>query len=156
MGRTAKKVILSDVEKKELASMSKKGTHKSRKITRAKALLLLAAGKDRLTIQTELGIDQNHYYRIKKRYFENGLAGALEELPRSGQPPLITPLLEAQITSLACTDSPEGAARWTLSLLNEKIVELQYVEKISDESVRKVLKKANLNPGSKKCGVSGS
>ena len=156
MGRIAKKVVLSEVEKKELTSILKKGTHKSRKITRAKALLLLDAGKDRLTIQAELGIDQNHYYRIKKRYFESGLVGALDELPRSGQPPIITPLLEAQITSLACSDSPEGTTRWTLSLLNEKIIELQYVEKISDESVRKVLKKANSSPGSKKCGVLGS
>ena len=153
MGRTAKKVILSEEEKIELISIIKKGTHKSRKITRARALLLLDSGKDRATIQAQLDIDINHYCRIKKRYFEGGLLTALEELPRSGQPPIVTQRLEAQITSLACSDAPEGFARWTLSLINQKIVELNYIDEISNESIRQVLKKVNLSLGSKKCGV---
>jgi putative transposase len=78
---------LSDAEKTQRASIVKKGTHKSREITRARVLLSLDSGKDRATIQVELGIDVSHYYRIKKRYFEGGLSAALEELPRSGQPP---------------------------------------------------------------------
>ena len=131
----------------------KKGTHKSRKIIRARALLLMDAGKNGLSIQAELDIDPPHYYRIKKRYFAGGLSSALNELPRSGQPPIVTPRLEAQITSLACSDAPPGSSRWTLSLINEKIVELKYVESISDESIRQVLKKASLSPGSKKCGA---
>jgi putative transposase len=147
MARIAKKVSLSEAEKAELTSIIKKGTHKSRKITRARALLLLDFGKDRLEIQAELGIDSNHYYRIKKRYFSGGLSNALEELPRSGQPPIVTERLEAQITSIACSDAPAGSARWTLSLLNEKLVELKYIETISDESIRQVLKKANLSLG---------
>ncbi len=69
----------------------------------------------------------------------------MEECPRSGQPPIVTERLEAQITSIACSDSPAGSARWTLSLLNEKIVELNYVETISNESIRQVLKKAGLD-----------
>jgi transposase len=145
--RIAKKVSLSEAEKSELTSIIKKGTHKSRKITRAKALLLLNSGKERLKIQTELGIDSNHYYRIKKRYFAGGLSNALEELPRSGQPPVVTERLEAQITSIACSDSPAGSARWTLSLINEKLIELKYIDTISNESIRQVLKKAGLSLG---------
>lgn len=147
MARIAKKVILSETEKTELISIIKKGTHKSRKITRARALMLLDSGKERLEIQTELDIDSNHYYRIKKRYFEGGLTNALEELPRSGQPPIVTARLEAQITSIACSDSPAGSARWTLSLINEKLVELNYIETISNESIRQVLKKVGLSLG---------
>ena len=147
MARIAKKVILSESEKTDLTSIIKKGTHKSRKITRARALLLLDSGKSRTEIQSELGMDSNHFYRIKKRYFAGGLSNALEELPRSGQPPIITERLEAQITSIACSDGPAGSARWTLSLLNEKIVELNYVETISNESIRQVLKKAGLSLG---------
>jgi transposase len=147
MARIAKKVILSASEKAELTSILKKGMHKSRKITRARALLLLDMGKSRLEIQSELGIDSNHYYRIKKRYFAGGLSHALEELPRSGQPPLLTERLEAQITSIACSEAPAGYSRWTLSLINEKIVELNYIEAISNESIRKVLKKAGLSLG---------
>lgn len=153
MARIAKKVNLSEAEKAELTSIIKKGTHKSRKITRARALLLIDSGKDRLTIQAELGIDSNHYYRIKRRYFAGGLPNALEELPRSGQPPIVTERLEAQITSIACSDAAAGSSRWTLSLINEKIVELKYVETISNESIRLVLKKASANLGKNKCGV---
>jgi putative transposase len=153
MGRAAKKLILSDDEKAELNSIVKSGTHKSRKIIRAKALLLMDAGKNGLTVRNELNIDEPHYYRIKRRYFEGGLPTALNELSRSGQPPIVTPRLEAQITSLACSDAPPGCARWTLSLLNDKIVELKYIESISDESIRQVLKKVNSSLGSKKCGV---
>ncbi|QHT67601.1 helix-turn-helix domain-containing protein [Rhodocytophaga rosea] len=147
MARIATKVSLSESEKTELSSIIKKGTHKSRKITRARALLLMNSGKSRIEVQSELGIDSNHYYRIKKRYFAGGLSNALEERPRSGQPPIVTQRLEAQITSMACSESPAGSARWTLSLLNQKMVELNYVETISNESIRQVLKKAGLSLG---------
>ena len=147
MARIAKKVTLSASEKAELTSILKKGTHKSRKITRAKALLLLDSDKSRAEIESELGIDSNHYYRIKKRYFAGGLPFALEELPRSGQPLTITERLKAQITSIACSDAPAGCSRWTLSLINEKIVELKYIDSISNESIRQVLKKAGLSLG---------
>lgn len=92
-------VHLSDIEKKTLRSITKKGTHKSRKITRAMALLLMDSGKSRLEIQMQLGIDSNHYYKIKRRYFSDGFSSALEELPRSGQPKKVTARLEAHITS---------------------------------------------------------
>lgn len=147
MSRTAKSVVLSESDKILLESIVKQGTHKSRKITRAKALLLLDVGKSRPEIQNELSIDKNQYYKIKQRYFAMGLPASLEELPRSGQPPKVTPNLEAQITSLACSEAPAGNSRWTLSLLNEKIIELQYLDSISNESIRQVLKKANLSPG---------
>jgi len=76
-----------------------------------------------------------------------GLDGALEERPRSGQPRKVTAALKARITKLACSELPAGAARWTFLLLNEKLVSLAYIEKISDESIRRVLKNANSNPG---------
>ena len=153
MGHLARKLTLSDLEKTELTAIVKKGTHKSRKIVPARVLLLLDAGKDRATLQSELDIGLNQYYQIRKRYFDGGLPAALEELPRSGQPPIITPYIEAKITSLACSDAPEGSSRWTLSLINEKMIELNYIEKISDESIRQVLKKVNSSRGSNKCGV---
>ena len=82
MGRIARKVVLSEEEKIGLTSIIEKCTHKSRKIIRGRALLLLDSGKDRSIIQAELGIDVNHYYHIKKRFFEGGLTMAMEELSR--------------------------------------------------------------------------
>lgn len=138
--RKAKEVTLTESEKVELISITKTGTHKSPKIIRATVVLLLGEGKSRIQIQELVGIDSTHFYRIKKRYFEGGLTTALEELPRSGQPPKITERLEAQITSIACSDSPQGTVNWTLKLINEKLVELNYIETISNESIRLVLK----------------
>lgn len=147
MSRPAKPVCLSAADHSLLTAIVKKGTHKSRKITRARTLLLLGAGKRRLQVQAEAGISATQYFRLKQRYLAQGLPQALQERPRSGQPPKVTAELEAKITRLACSDAPAGAARWTLSLLQETVVSLQYVDTISDESIRKVLKKASLNPG---------
>ncbi len=147
MPRLAKLIVLSVAQRAELTAIIKKGTHKSRKITRARTLLLLAAGNSRLVIEAELGISTGQYWRTKQRYLAGGLAQALEEQPRSGQPPKVTAALEAQITGLACSEAPAGAARWTLALLTERVVALQYVETLSQESTRQVLKKANSSPG---------
>lgn len=143
----AKAIEFSTADTATLRAILRKGTHKSRRITRARTLLLLGAGKSRPAIEAELGISAGQYWRIRGRYLAGGLAEALEERPRSGQPPKVTAALEAHITRLACSQAPAGAARWTLSLLTERVVELRYVETISDETIRKVLKKANLNPG---------
>lgn len=147
MARLAKPVCLPAADVSRLRAIIKKGTHKSRQITRARALLLMGAGKSAAAVQATAGVSDAQYYRIKRRYLAEGLQGALEERPRSGQPPKVTPALEARITSLACSESPAGAARWTLSLLNENLVSLDCIDKISNESIRQVLKKANSNPG---------
>ncbi len=147
MARPATPVTLTLADQSTLTAIVKKGTHKSRKIRRARALLAMGAGKGRLAVQTEAGMSANQYYCLKRRYLSAGLAEALQERPRSGQPPKVTAALEAQITSLACSDAPAGSARWTLSLLNEKLVSLQYIETISDETIRKVLKKVSSSPG---------
>ena len=147
MARPAAPIILPPADHATLRSILKKGTHKSRKITRACALLAMGAGKARLVVQTEAGISANQYDCLKRRYLAAGLADALEERPRSGQPPKVTAALEAKITSLACSEAPAGAARWTLSLLNETLVALAYGPVISNETIRKVLKKANSSPG---------
>ena len=70
------------------------------------------------------------------------MATALEERPRSGQPTKITTKLEAHVTHIACSEAPAGMARWTLALLTERVIELNYVAAISDEIIRKVLKKS--------------
>ncbi len=147
MSRPAKQISLSVTEEAALTAIVKKGTHKSRKITRARTLLLLAAGKSRVAIESELGISTGQYWRTKQRYVAGGLTQALEERPRSGQPPKVTAALEARLTSLACSEPPAGTARWTLSLLTDHVVELQYVDTLSKESTRKVLKKASSSRG---------
>lgn len=147
MPRRAKPVHLLPADAAKLQTIVKKGTHKSRKIARARALLAMNSGKDAAAVQAEVGISTTQYYRLKGRYLAGGLAQALEERPRSGQPPKVTPALEAHITSLACSELPTGAARWTLSLLNETLLSLDYGPAVSKETIRQVLKKASSSPG---------
>jgi len=143
----AKRIQLSEPETADLQAIIRKGTHKSRKITRARLLLLLGVGKSRQTIEAELGVSAGQYWRIRRRYLSGGLASALEERPRSGQPTKITAALEAHVTRIACSEAPAGTARWTLALITERVIERNYVAAISDETIRKVLKKVNSNPG---------
>ena len=147
MARPTQPVHLPLADQSALRAIVKKGTHKSRTITRANALLRMGAGGSASVVQVQAGISSTQYHRLKRRYLAGGLANALEERPRSGQPPKVTPTLEAHITSLACSELPAGAARWTLSLLNHTLVSLDYGPAVSNETIRKVLKKAHSNPG---------
>ena len=107
----------------------------------------MEGGKGAATVQAEAGISSILYHRIKRRYLAGGLAEALTDRPRSGQPPKVTAALEAKITSLACRETPAGAARWTLSLLNHTLVSLDYGPAVSNETIRKVLKKVGSSLG---------
>ena len=147
MPRPATPVTVPPADASKLRAILQKGTHKSRKITRARALLAMGAGQGAAAVQAEAGISARQYYRLKGRYLGGGLAQALEERPRSGQPPKVTATLEAQITSLACSELPAGASRWTLSLLNQTLVSLDYGPAVSNETIRKVLKKVSSSPG---------
>jgi putative transposase len=147
MARKTKPVELSNVEKQTLESIIKTGTHKSRKIIRARALLAMGSGKDKQTVMSEIGIGSEHYRRIKNRFFSGGLKESLEEKPRSGQPSKVTEKIEAQITAIACSNAPEGQIRWTLSLIKDRLVELECEQVLSKECIRTVLKKVNLSLG---------
>ena len=154
MPRPAKPVAVPPADASKLRAIVKKGTHKSRKITRARALLAMGAGKGAVAVQAEAGISASQYHRLKGRYLVGGLAQALEERPRSGQPPKVTATLEVQITCLACSALPAGASSWTLSLLNQTLVSLAYGPAVSNETIRNVLKRVNSSPGGKKWGAS--
>lgn len=78
---------------------------------------------------------------IIERFLEGGLERALYDLPRSGQPTKFNGKHRANITALACTDDPEGHAKWSLTLLADKAVELGIVDEISRAQVGRILKK---------------
>jgi transposase len=79
--------------------------------------------------------------RHRTRFTREGLEAALTDKPRSGAPAKLDGKQEAMIVALACSDAPEGRARWTAKLLANRAVELEVVESISESSVRRVLKK---------------
>lgn len=146
-------VDLTENERSELEKMLKGGKHGSRKLTRARILLLAAARKTDAEIVAALSTARPTVERTRQRFVEQGL-GCLEEKLRQGARPRLSEKQETHLIAVACSDAPEGRARWTLRLLADKAVELGFVDSIAPETVRRMLKKTNLSRGSKNSGVS--
>ncbi len=143
MGR----IKLTEKEVEYLSVFVKKGRKSARELTRAHVLLLVNRGRTEMEIKDTMGISRATVSNIKKRYREKGLQSALKEKPRSGQPPKYTKRHEAEIIAHACTKSPDGRKRWSLTLLTEELRKKEGFETINRESIRLILKKAKQNHG---------
>ena len=81
--------------------------------------------------------------RVRKRFAEEGLERALNERPRPGQKRKLDGRQEAHLVAIACSDAPEGHTHWTLQLLADKVVEMEFAQSVSLETIRQILKKTN-------------
>ena len=144
-------VRLSEKERTRLKGLLRRGAAPARVQTRARVLLLSDrnAGEPRTDEQVAEAVitSVSTAKRTRWRFVREGLQAALEEKPRPGRPPKITGEIEAQLTVLACSQPPEGRARWTLRLLATQIVELGYLESISHVAVGNRLKKTRSSHG---------
>lgn len=140
-------IKLKEGELKFLKDFVNKGRKSARELTRARILLLANQQKGDAETAEILDIGRNTVWRTKKRYCEEGLQNALAEKPRSGQPKKYTKRHEVEIIALACTKSPDGSKRWSLTLLAEELRKKKGFETINRESIRLILKKAKQNPG---------
>ena len=142
-------VDLTDDERTYLLDVIKSGERSARKINRARILLLAHEGKRDGEIVEALHTSVPTVQRIRKRFVEGGLDGALNERPRPGG--RIRKKLDekgiAILETLARSEPPEGRKHWTMQLLADRLVELKVVEGISDETVRKELKKSGSSLG---------
>ena len=139
-------VDLSADERETLLQLVRRGKHSSRKVTRARILLLASDGFTDEQIVASLKTAFATVERTRKRFVEEGL-GCLNERPRRGQARKLTGKQEAHLIAIACSRPPEGRARWTLRLLAYKVVELKFTDSIARETVRQVLKKTNSSRG---------
>lgn len=139
-------VTLDDAERAELHQLLRAGQHPTRKITRARILLKAAGGDTDQQIAAALSVGRATVERTRERFVERGLA-ALDERPRPGKKPKLDDQAEARLIAEACSAAPDGQARWTLQLLADRLVTLQVVPTISDETVRRTLKKTSSNRG---------
>lgn len=153
MARRAQAVLLTDQDKTYLQQYIATGKRSARSIKRGQVLLLLAEPLPAEAVAQRVGISLATLYNIKHRYLQEGLSSALQDKPKSGAPTQITSRQQAQLTAGACSQAPAGYSQWSLRLLSDKMVELGHVAHISHEQVRKMLKKANLNLGSRNSGV---
>lgn len=140
-------VSLDDDERELLHQLTTKGQTKARRLKRAQILLLADQGKTDQHIKDALSVSIPTIERIRKRFVLEGLEEALSENPRKGKDPILDGKQEAHLVALACSEAPEGQAKWTMQLLADRLVELDIVETISRETVRRTLKKTTPSPG---------
>ena len=146
-------IKLSQEEVNELKSIINKGSHTSQTFRTAYVLLNCDEGEysEKVTngqISKVLKVGMRTIDRIKKRFIEEGFEAVLERRISSRVYDVkIDGDVEAKLITLCCSEPPAGFAKWSLRLLADKMVELQYVESISYVSVGNVLKKMNLSLG---------
>ena len=146
-------VKLTKSEVEELQAIINKGSHTSQTFRAAYILLNCDEGKfsEKITneqISKVLKVGMRTIDRIKKKFIEDGMEGVLErrettrvyDIKADGD-------LEAKLVTLCCSEPPKGFSKWSLRLLADKMVELNYVESISHVTVRTVLKKMSLSLG---------
>jgi transposase len=134
-------VQLSDQERAELHALLRRGQAPARKLTRARILLLADDGHIDRVIAETLHCGHSTVERIRRRYAQEELKAALEERFRPGGRPKLDAEQEVILVALACSAPPAGREHWTMQLLADQLVELEVVESISDETVRRCLKK---------------
>ena len=154
MGRPKHYVVrLNDEERNSLNTLLRKGHAKARTLTRARSLLRSDEGKTDPAIADALKINPQTVRNIRKRFAEEGLHAALTERPRPGAQRKLDTKQEAFLIALACSAPPEGRDCWTMQLLADKLIELGVVATISDETVRRTLKKTRSSRGRSSSGV---
>lgn len=147
-------VDLKDDEKKSLFELVKKGKARARRITRARILLLADEAKTDAEIAAALKTGVATVERIRKRFVDGNMEYALNEAPRPKRGSLLDGKGHALLVATACSTPPDGRASWSMQLLADRLVELKVVDSISDETVRRALKKTKLSRGKKNSGVS--
>jgi hypothetical protein len=152
MGRQQKyPVQLTDEEREHLRTLIRTGKQSGRVRQRAQMLLWSDEGKPDKEIITLLSCAPMTVSSTRERWVREK---RLDDLPRLGSKQLLDAKQESLLIALACSDAPDGRNEWTMQLLADKLVELNVVERISDEKVRRALKKTSLSRGKRNSGVS--
>lgn len=147
------KIKLDEKVRSELEKFTKTGTHSVRLVNRAKIILELDKANEhkmltQAAIAEKIGVSTQAVYNVKKAFLAaDSVSAFLQRKKRETPPrqPKITGEVEAHIIALACSPVPEGYAKWSLRLLADKSVELNYIDSISFKSVHRILKKHNLS-----------
>jgi transposase len=147
------KVTLNQDEREQLLGLINKGKHTSQQYRNACILINSDDGPFGTKVSSEqiaqiLQINTKTVERVKQRFVEEGFDACIERKPYPSKGPIKTDGdFEAHLVALSCSKAPKGYARWSLRLLADRMVELNYTESISHETVRRVLKKTKSNRG---------
>ena len=147
-------IKLTPEERSALTALTSRGKASVRRIKRALVLLAADAGDRDEEIAGTVRVGVRSVERIRRRFVEEGLDAALSERPRPGKARLLNGRQEVYLIALTGSTPPAGRAQWTMQLLADRLVELKVVESISDETVRRALKRGTSNPGNARSGAS--
>ena len=148
------RVTLTAEERQELQELIAVGKGAAQKLIHARILLKADTADDgpswsdaKIADAVEVSIPTIE--RVRRRFVEEGFEAALKRKPqaRPSRLPKLDGRAEARLIAVACSKAPEGRAEWTMQLLADRLVELKIVDSISDETVRRVLKKTNSSRG---------
>jgi len=146
-------VKLSDAEREQLNALIRMGKHSARLLTKARILLkadtsAVGEGWSDRRIATALDTSTDTVARTRQQLVEEGFEAVLtrKHSPASARPRIFDGAAEAKLIALACSQPPKGRARWTLQLLEQAVVELNIVERASDNTIGRTLKKTRSDP----------
>lgn len=147
-------VMLSESERASLHTFLHAGKANARTFTRARILLKADEGWTDQQICAAFDVSRNTSIRMRQLYLEGGLDAVLHDKRQQRYRQALTGEQAAHLIAVACTPAPTGHDHWTVRLLAGKAVELGFVESISPETIRQLLKKMNSSPGSTNSGAS--
>jgi transposase len=142
-------VALTNFEREDLEQLTKKGKIAAYKMNHVRILLLAdinqkGGGWSDLQISESLNVGHATIERVRQRFVESGIESALtRKKQQNRRAKIIDGEKEAYLIAIACSETPKGKAKWTLQMLADKMIELEYVETVSPETIRKTLKKTN-------------
>lgn len=142
-------VSLTNEQRLALQRLAGTGRNSARTISRAKILLKADAGESDQEIAKALDVGIATVERVRRRFVAGGLDAAVERKPQPPRPQKrrLDGDGEAKLVMLACSTPPDGRDHWTLDLLANRMVKLNYVPAVSGDTVGRVLKKTRSNPG---------
>jgi transposase len=146
-------VELTDDERAAL-EQQEAGPLPRRQRYRVQILLRADAGETDEEVADEVGVSVGTVANVRRRFAAGGLDAALSDRPRPGAKPLLDGKAEAIVIATACSPVPEGRATWTARMLAGRLVELQVVESVSEDTILRVLKKATSSRGRSGRGAS--
>ena len=147
------KVELTQSERSALIETSGRGKPLARTVKRALALLKADEGLLDREVAEAVSLSAATVARVRRRFVEEGLEAAINDRPRSGRERKLSGRQEAHLVAIACSNAPEGHTNWTLQLLANQVVAMEFAGSISLETVRQILKKTNSNHGRRKSGI---
>jgi transposase len=144
------RVTLTTEERQQLEALVRGGTSAARRITRAQILLAANSGSKDEAIAQNVGVGTSTVYRTKQRFVEDGLERALDEAPRPGAPRKLGAADESLLIAVACSEPPDGRAKWTLDLLAGEMVRLTSHKTLSRDTVGRRLDEMAIKPWQEK------